>query len=57
MFRRPAHFCSLPIPLTIFVCKNAINDFVSGMGKGKKRRVVYLNIVIRPKTGRIGFLY
>ena len=31
MFRRPAHFCSLLIPLTVFV---------SGMGKGKKRHAV-----------------
>ena len=38
MFRRPAHFCSLPIPLTVFV---------GGMGKGKKRHVMKTVFILK----------
>ena len=65
-FCRPAHFCSLPILLmigkgyripaqTVARCRHFL--FMNRMGKGKKRRVVFVNILVANRIRRMEFLY
>ena len=65
-FCRPAHFCSLPILLmigkgyripaqTVARCRHFL--FMNRMGKGKKRRVLFVNILVANRIRRMEFLY
>ena len=65
-FCRPAHFCSLPILLmigksyrtlaqTVARCRHFL--FMNRMGKGKKRLVLFVNILVANRIRRMEFLY
>ena len=65
-FCRSVHFCSLPILLMIgkgyripaqTFARSRRFLFMGRMGKGKKRRVLFVNILIANRIRRMEFLY